>query len=72
MRQDCIKRDLEREGGEWRTTANDRSWRVLIENVVEEKMTVTIAKMTRDDGDNKRRTPRERAGVKTYSRDESF
>ena len=35
---DCIKRDLERVGGEWRTTAIDRgSWMLLIENVVREK-----------------------------------
>ena len=35
--EDCVKRDLERVGGEWRTTAEDRSWRLLIENVVREK-----------------------------------
>ena len=30
----CVKRDLERVGGEWRTTAKDRrSRRLLIENV---------------------------------------
>ena len=32
-----MKRDLERVGGEWRTTAKDRrSWRLLIENAVRE------------------------------------
>ena len=36
--EDSIKRDLGRVGGEWRTTAEDRSsWRLLIENVVREK-----------------------------------
>jgi len=35
--EDCVKRDLERVGGEWRTTAKDRSsWRLLIENTVKE------------------------------------
>ena len=37
-REDCVKRDLEIVGGEWRTTAKDRSnWRLFIENVVREK-----------------------------------
>ena len=32
-----VKRDLERVGGEWRTTAKDRrSWRLAIENTVRE------------------------------------
>ena len=32
-REDCVKRDLERVGGEWRTTAKDKwSWRLVIEN----------------------------------------
>ena len=32
--EDCIYRNLERAGGEWRTTAKDRRrWRQLIENV---------------------------------------
>ena len=35
--EDCVKRDLERMGGEWRTTAKDRrSWRMVIENAVRE------------------------------------
>jgi len=35
---DCVMRDLERVGGEWRTTAKDRrSWRLLIKNAVREK-----------------------------------
>ena len=34
-REDSVKRDLERVGGEWRTRAEDRrSWRLLIENAV--------------------------------------
>ena len=34
----CIKRDLGRVGGEWRTTPRDRrSWRLLIETVVRGK-----------------------------------
>ena len=34
----CVKRDLERVGGEWRTTAKDRrSWRLVIENAVKEQ-----------------------------------
>ena len=36
-REDGVKRDLERVGGEWRTTAKDRSWRLLVENAVREK-----------------------------------
>ena len=33
--KDGVKRDLEREGGEWRTTANDRrNWKLLIDNLV--------------------------------------
>ena len=66
-RQDCVKRDLERVGGEWRTTAKDRrSWRLVIQNTVrekrseeikgEDKMTVTVASLTPDDRDNKRGT----------------
>ena len=35
---DCVKRGLERVGGEWRTTAkNRRSWRLGIEKVVRKK-----------------------------------
>ena len=35
--EDCVKRDLERVGGEYRTTAKDRrSWRLVIEDVVRE------------------------------------
>ena len=30
--EDCVKRDLERVGGEWRTTAKDDSCRILLEN----------------------------------------
>ena len=38
---DCIKRDLERVGEEWRTRATDRrNWRLLIENVVREELEV--------------------------------
>jgi len=50
--EDCVKKETERLGGEWRTTAKYRSWRLLIHNVVrekrgqerkdEEKMTVTM------------------------------
>ena len=30
--EDCVNRDLEREGGEWRTTGKDRRrWRLVIE-----------------------------------------
>ena len=30
-----VKRDLEREGGEWRTTTNDRKrWRLVIEDII--------------------------------------
>ena len=37
--EDCVKGDLERVGGEWRTTGKDRSWRLLIEDIVrKEKM----------------------------------
>ena len=36
--EDCVKRDLEKLGGEWRTTAKDRrSWRLVMENSVREK-----------------------------------
>ena len=35
--EDCVKRDLERVGGEWRTTATDRSWRLVREIVVRER-----------------------------------
>ena len=36
--EDCVKKDLERVGGEWRTTAKDRrSWSLLIQNEVTEK-----------------------------------
>ena len=36
--EDCVKIDLEREGGEWRTTAIYRIiWRRLTENAVREK-----------------------------------
>ena len=35
--EDRAKRDLERVGGEWRTTAKDRrSWRLLTENTMTE------------------------------------
>ena len=65
--EDCVKRDLESVGGEWRTTAKDRRiLRMLIKNSVrerlgeareyEEKMTVTVTSLTADDRDNKRRT----------------
>ena len=65
--ESCVKRDLERVGGEWRTTAKDRrSWRLLIENAVSEKrgeegkdednLTVTMVYPTSDDRDSKRRT----------------
>ena len=34
LREDWVKRDLERVGGEWRITAKDgRSWRLLIEHM---------------------------------------
>ena len=37
-REECVKRELEIVGGEWRTAAKDRRrWRLLIENVVREK-----------------------------------
>ena len=37
-REDWVNRDLERVGGEYRTTAKDRSsWRLVIENIVSEK-----------------------------------
>jgi len=35
--EDCVKRDLGRVDGEWRTTATNRSWRLLIQNAVGEK-----------------------------------
>ena len=31
--EDCVRRDLGRVGGEWRTTATDKSWKLLIENL---------------------------------------
>ena len=35
---DCVGRDLERVGAEWRTGAADRrNWRLLMENVVRER-----------------------------------
>ena len=35
--EDCVKRDLERVGGEWRISIRDRrNWRLLIENVMRE------------------------------------
>ena len=34
---DCIKRDLERVGGEWKHMIVRRNWRLLAENVVREK-----------------------------------
>jgi len=78
--EDCFKRDLERLGGEWKTTAKDRSWRLLTENAVrakwveerkaEGKMTVTMANLTPDDRANKRRTTeymtKFKAHLKTY------
>ena len=37
-KMNCVKRDLERVGGEWRTTAKyKRGWRLVIENIVREK-----------------------------------
>ena len=64
--EDCIKGDQERVGGEWRTTAKDGRARDLIHNIVrkseerkektKENMTVTMASLTSDDRDNKRRT----------------
>ena len=44
---DCIKTDLERVEGDWRITAKDKSWRLLIEKVA-------MANLTFDDRDNKR------------------
>ena len=35
--RDCDKSDLERVGGEWRTTARDMSGRLVMENVVRAK-----------------------------------
>ena len=36
--EDCVERDQERVGGEWRTTATDRrSWRLVMDNTVREK-----------------------------------
>ena len=36
--EDCVKRDLERVGDEWSTTAKDiGTWRLLIEDTVREK-----------------------------------
>ena len=37
MMGDCIKRDLERVGEEWKTTINRRNWRLRTETVVREK-----------------------------------
>ena len=38
----CVKRDLERVGGEWRTTAKDKMrWSLLIENKEREKIAKT-------------------------------
>ena len=37
-RDDCVKRDLERMGGEWRTVAKDRrSWRLSREKGTRER-----------------------------------
>ena len=52
--EDWVKRDLERVGGEWRTTAKHRRrWRPLIENALREngknKTTVTKTKPTPDE-----------------------
>ena len=47
--EDCAKRDLERAGGEWRTTAKDKDR----EEAKEEEMTVTMAILTREASDNK-------------------
>ena len=59
----CIKRNLERVREEWRTTAIDRrSWRLLIDNVVGEKLGKRrgtkrkMANLTPDDRDAKRST----------------
>ena len=64
--EDCVKRELERVGGKWRATAIDRSWRLMIANAVRERlrkerkdkrnMSVTMANLTPNDRDNKRRT----------------
>jgi len=35
--EDCVKRDLGRMGGGWRTAAKDRGWRLVIENTVREQ-----------------------------------
>ena len=58
--EDCVKRDMERVGGELRRTTKDRrSWRLLIENVVrekqeeredEEEMTVAMPNLAPDAG----------------------
>jgi len=54
---EIVKTDLERVGGDWRTTAKDStSWKLLIEVVLREKMTVTTARLTPDDRVAKRRT----------------
>jgi len=65
--KECVRRDLERAGGEWRTTAKyRRRCKLLTENTarqkwgekrkVEEKITATMGNITPDDRDNKRRT----------------
>ena len=55
--EDCVKRDVEKVGEGGRITARDRrSWRLLTENVVTKKTTETMASLTYDDRDAKRRT----------------
>ena len=59
-----VLRDLERVVGEWRTTLKDStSWRLLIENILrkvrkeetKKKVAETMANLTPDDRDYKRR-----------------
>ena len=64
--EDCVKRDLERVGGEWRTTAKqkkefetvdrERNERKVRKEKTTKNTTVTVANFTPDDRDAKRRT----------------
>ena len=53
--EDCVKRDLERMGGEWRTTVKGESCKLLIENVMRESE--ERKHETKDDGNRGQHHP---------------
>ena len=57
-REDRVRRDLKRMGGEWRTTATNKSWIVLIQNVLRAKSGKKRRKKEKDDGNLGQSHPR--------------